>query len=72
MSEKIYAVLTGDIVDSRRLTPDRSRALQLRLKSATADFKAAFPGIFTGKLGITRGDGWQVALQKPELALEYS
>jgi len=28
-----------------------------------------FPGTFAGRLCITRGDGWQVALQKPENAL---
>lgn len=72
MSEKIYAVLTGDIVKSRDLTPKQSKALQQRLKSAAAEFDRNFPGTLAGKLGITRGDGWQVALQKPEHALRLA
>ncbi len=72
MGEKIYAVLTGDIVNSRELSADRSKELQLRLKSAAAEFEAVFPGTVVGALGITRGDGWQVALQKPERALRLA
>lgn len=72
MSEKIYAVLTGDIVNSRELSADRSKKLQQRLKSAAAEFESVFPGTVVGALGITRGDGWQVALQKPERALRLA
>lgn len=72
MSEKVYAVLTGDIVKSRELSAAQSRALQLRLKSAAAEFESVFPNTLAGGLGITRGDGWQVALQKPELALRLA
>ncbi|MDK2857737.1 MAG: hypothetical protein PWQ29_1279 [Verrucomicrobiota bacterium] len=72
MSEKIYAVLTGDIVQSRRLTAEQSKALQQRLKSAASEFDRKFSGTLAGGLGITRGDGWQVALQKPEQALRLA
>lgn len=72
MSEKIYAVLTGDIVKSRALSADQSKVLQQRLKSATAEFGVVFPGTVVGNLGITRGDGWQVALQKPGHALRLA
>jgi len=72
MSEQIYAVLTGDIVKSRDLAPDRSKALQDRLKSAAQEFGSVFPGSVVGALGITRGDGWQVALQKSEYALRLA
>ena len=72
MSEKIYAVLTGDIVKSRRLTAEQSKALQQRMKSAASEFNQTFSGTLAGKLGITRGDGWQVALQKPEHALRLA
>ena len=72
MSEKIYAVLTGDIVKSRSLEPEQSKALQQRLKSATAEFDSIFPGTLVGKLGITRGDGWQVALENSGLALRLA
>lgn len=72
MSEKRYAVLTGDIVKSRELSAERSRALQQRLKSAVSEFESVFPGTMVGGLGITRGDGWQVALQKPGNALRLA
>ncbi len=72
MSDKIYAVLTGDIVESRGLSSEQSKALQQRLKSAAADFESVFPGAVVGTLGITRGDGWQVALQKSGQALQLA
>ncbi len=72
MSEKTYAVLTGDIVKSRGLVPDQSKALQQRLKSATLEFESVFPGTIVGKLGITRGDGWQVALETPGQAMRLA
>jgi hypothetical protein len=72
MSEKTYAVLTGDIVKSRELSPEASKALQQRLKSAAVDFESVFPGTVVGKLGITRGDGWQVALKAPRHALRLA
>ena len=72
MSEKNYAVLTGDIVESRKLSSERSKALQERLKSAAAEFEETFPGTVIGRLGITRGDGWQVALEKPGFSLRLA
>jgi hypothetical protein len=72
MSEKIYAVLTGDIVKSRDLSTEQSKALQNRLKSAASEFESVFPGTLVGRLGITRGDGWQVALQKSGYALRLA
>ena len=72
MDEKIYAVLTGDIVKSRDLSVFESDKLQDRLKSVTADFENAFPGTVVGSLGITQGDGWQVALEIPGRALRLA
>ncbi len=62
MSEKNYTVLSGDIVKSRNLTPEQSKRLQQRMKSAASDFGLRFSGALAGTLGITRSDGWQVAL----------
>ena len=72
MNNKIYAVLTGDIVKSRDLSSDQTKKLQQRLKSAAMDFQTVFAETVVGKLGITRGDGWQVALQRPEYALRFA
>ena len=49
MSQKIYAVLTGDIVKSRDLSPDQSKKLQDRLRSAAVDFESVFTGTLVGK-----------------------
>jgi hypothetical protein len=72
MEKQSYAVLTGDIVASRKLLPERSKALQQRLKTVTSDFNSTFPGSIVGTLGITQGDGWQVALKKPVKALRLA
>lgn len=72
MNEKIYAVLTGDIVKSRELSGEQSKALQQRLKSVADEFESVFPGSIAASLGITRGDGWQIALEKPGYALRLS
>lgn len=72
MNDKIYAVLTGDIVKSRDLSAEQSKALQTRLKSVAQDFESVFPGSVVGALGITRGDGWQVALEQPKYALRLA
>lgn len=68
MSEiRTIAVLTGDLVSSKALGPDKvSQALNVLSDAALqqADWHGA-------DLSFTRhrGDGWQVALHKPELAL---
>lgn len=72
MNQKTYAVLTGDIVKSRNLSAVASDKLQDRLKSVTADFEDAFPGTVVGSLGITQGDGWQVALKIPGRAIRLA
>jgi len=72
MSEKKYAVLTGDIVQSRTLPKERSKALQDQLKTSAAVFKSSFRDSVVGFLGITQGDGWQVALKKPEMAMRLA
>jgi len=41
-------------------------------KSAAQEFELVFPGSVVGSLGITRGDGWQVALQQPEYGLRLA
>ena len=70
--ERTYAVLTGDIVASRKLAPETLRALQERLQSAVEAFEAVFPGTVLGRVGVTRGDGWQAVAQRPERALRLA
>jgi len=69
---KKMAVLTGDIVSSRKLDPKQFNALQKRLKLIAEQFESRFPGSLIGTLCITQGDAWQVALRNPERALHFA
>jgi hypothetical protein len=62
-SSRRYAVLTGDIVGSSKLSkPDRQRLPQL-LKRAARETQKAFPGTAPLELDVFRGDSWQWLLQ---------
>ena len=68
-TEKIYAVLTGDLVKSSRLSSEMSsRAMDL-IKDGASKFAELHPGSVIGKVDTFRFDGWQLLLGKPELAL---
>ncbi len=61
-SEKIYAVLTGDVVASSQYEPSELMKIMERLRQGSEDFSAAFPGVVCGKLAVFSGDGWQMLL----------
>ncbi|NTU53213.1 MAG: hypothetical protein HGA97_05835 [Chlorobiaceae bacterium] len=65
---KIHAVLTGDLVNSSRLTSELSRQAMQELKSASTVFNATFPGAVHGEMDTFRHDSWQLLLDKPMLA----
>ncbi len=66
--QKTIAVLTGDLIRSRKASPDRVAATFDVLEAASKDFGAAR----NTQLHFTRfrGDGWQVALTQPGLWLD--
>lgn len=72
MSEPNYAVLTGDVVQSGQLKKSNLSDVQSALKSATMAYEQVFPETVVGSLGITRGDGWQVALKRPDQSLRLA
>jgi hypothetical protein len=61
-NDKIYAVLTGDIVGSSQYEPDNLKKIMQNLRQGSGDFSIAFPGLIRGKLDVFSGDGWQVLL----------
>ena len=66
---KIYAVLTGDLVKSSRLSVEQSRrAIQL-LKRAASEFEKTFQGTIQGELDSFRHDSWQLLMKRPALAV---
>jgi len=68
--KKIYAVLTGDLVDSSGLPKKVKPKIQQLLKDLAKEFGQVHPDSMVGKLDLFRGDGWQLCLNKPELAID--
>ncbi|HLS28994.1 MAG TPA: hypothetical protein VK041_10110 [Opitutales bacterium] len=67
---KRYAVLTGDLIESRTLTSAMRMELLQWLKSIAEDFSHLHRDAMVGKPEIFRGDSWQLCLQEPALAVE--
>jgi|SRR5208283_2291015 len=66
---KYYAVLTGDIIKSGRLSPrqlESVRSLLMRAADAARGWKR---GLVKGKPEFYRGDGWQLLLTDPAMAM---
>ncbi len=71
-SEKIYAVLTGDIVGSSKLErQDREKLLGVMHK-ASQEIRAFWSDAVPMDIDIFRGDSWQMLIEKPEHALEIA
>jgi hypothetical protein len=68
---KIYAVITGDIVKSRKLGKDREKALSILKETLNSliDFKGDSIG---GISDIFRGDSFQIVVSKAGFALEIT
>lgn len=65
-----YAILTGDLVGSRRLSSQQLEELFKSLNDLWSQFGDAHAGAVIGSVEIFRGDGWQAALAKPALCVE--
>lgn len=63
---KLYAVLTGDIVDSSKLPGPALEKCIKALRTAAAELDAIVPGTVAQQMAFFRGDAWQVLLGKPE------
>ena len=68
-NKKIYAVLTGDLVKSSRLTIDKSTSAMERLKQMAVEFAEQHPEAIVGSMDTFRHDSWQLLLEQPALAL---
>ena len=66
------AVLTGDVVDSSRLTGDaRTRLLEV-LKGLTPVVRELAPGAVPLPIDVYGGDSWQLVLTRPSSALRIA
>jgi hypothetical protein len=63
-----YAVLTGDIVNSRGMSADKLHYLLQEMKAATSTFKHHHPHSICGGLIVMQGDRWQILLKQPQKA----
>jgi len=68
---KIYAVITGDIVKSGKFGPDREKALKI-LKDALNSLNNFKRKSIGGISDIFRGDSFQIVISEPKHALEIS
>jgi hypothetical protein len=64
-----YAVITGDIVRSSRLSVSQRRWLVSELKRASAAARRVFGSIVPLALDQFRGDGWQILVTAPRRSL---
>jgi len=67
--QKVYAVLTGDLVQSSRLTSAESRRAMKRLREVSEAFAHIHPGAVVGRLDTFRHDSWQWLLARPEVSV---
>lgn len=69
MSNRIYAVLTGDLVKSSKLTSDESQEAVQWLRDAVKKFESLHPQSISGELDTFRHDSWQMLMTQPVLSL---
>lgn len=72
MSDTIYAVLTGDLVDSSKLSSEQSTKAMQWLREAAVRFAKLHPGSVHGELDTFRHDSWQLLMPKVEYAVTAS
>jgi hypothetical protein len=66
---RYHAVLTGDIIGSSRLLPRQLKSVRLSLVNAVDVVRRWRRGLVRGKLEFFRGDGWQLLLTDPAMAM---
>jgi hypothetical protein len=65
MSDKIYAVLTGDLVRSSKLSSDQSAQAMQWLRDAVGSFASMHPDSIHGEMDTFRHDSWQLLMTNP-------
>lgn len=70
--KKMYAVLTGDVVNSSSLSSDRRYYLYEAMQNLSTAVKQKYPREISSDLAKYRGDGWQLLVSPPRDAFEIS
>lgn len=71
-SGKTYAVITGDLIKSSRLSSTESKNAMVRLKKFGEEFGALYPDSIVGRMDTFRHDSWQLLLEQPSLAVRVA
>jgi len=66
---KLYAVLTGDVVNSSALSLEKREGLIGQIRSTYDELQSFFPGALPLPLSVYRGDGWQMLVPAAGKAL---
>jgi hypothetical protein len=66
---KLYAVITGDIVDSSKLPPEKRQHLHKVMKEGSKALRKAFKKDVPMNVDIFRGDSWQMLVSDPSKSL---
>jgi len=69
---RVFAVLTGDLVASRRLSAGRLERTRACLAAGAAQFRRRQPRALCGMPEVFRGDAWQLLLNEPRWALRLA
>lgn len=70
--KKSYAILTGDIVGSSKLSPAQRKKLLSELISTSKEIRNIYKDIIPFDVDIFRGDSWQLLVTEPKLALRVA
>jgi hypothetical protein len=66
---RLFAVITGDIVASSRLSSEDRRKLAGILKLASKEIAHKYPDLVSQSIDVFRGDSWQLVLTDPTVSL---
>jgi hypothetical protein len=69
---KYYAVLTGDIIGSSRLRLHQLESVRSSLMRAVGAVRRWKRGLVKGRTEFFRGDGWQILLTDPAMAMRVA
>jgi hypothetical protein len=70
--DRVFAVLTGDIIESSQLLPERIERARTIITEAALRFQQKEAEVVHGKPEFFRGDAWQLLLTEPHLALRVA
>jgi hypothetical protein len=69
---KLYAVVTGDVIASSRLSDVHRRDLHQAMTATSRALRKAFKSSVPAEVDVFRGDSWQMVLTTPASALRIA